>query len=152
MSQGDDSDNNNSRNETPHRQTTVHRGYLRKEKYPITDTEDSTLQSRVLTLVQKFQLGRVRSTTPTGSAVEKIINNPRSTSEPSNRNKHTNNSTQHSGVKFERHANRNHGEHIVVSNIQRHVSHQENQYQNERPGYDAGILAINHNPVSGPNK
>jgi hypothetical protein len=42
MSQGDDSDNNNSRNETPHRQTTVHRGYLRKEKYPITDTEDST--------------------------------------------------------------------------------------------------------------
>ena len=62
------------------------------------------------------------------------------------------NSTQRSGVKFEWHANRNHGEHIVVSNIQRHVLYQENQYQNERPGYDAGILAINHNPVSGPNK
>jgi hypothetical protein len=42
MSQGDDSDNNNSRNETPHRQTTVHGGCPRKEKYPITDTEDST--------------------------------------------------------------------------------------------------------------
>ena len=42
MSQGDDSDNNISKNETPHRQTTVPGGCPRKEKYPITDTEDST--------------------------------------------------------------------------------------------------------------
>ena len=42
MSQGDDSGNNNSKNETPHRQTTVPGGCPRKAKYPITDTEDST--------------------------------------------------------------------------------------------------------------
>jgi hypothetical protein len=42
MSQGDDSNNNNSKNKTPHRQTTVPLGRSRKKKYPTTDTEDST--------------------------------------------------------------------------------------------------------------
>jgi hypothetical protein len=46
MSQGDDSDNNNSRSETPHRQTTLHRGYLRKAKYLITDTENYANRGR----------------------------------------------------------------------------------------------------------
>jgi hypothetical protein len=42
MSQGDDSDNNNSNNETPYIQTTMSSEHSQSKKYPTTVTEDAT--------------------------------------------------------------------------------------------------------------